>query len=85
MTNQTPAAGTTTEALDDRTLARAIRPPIWEDEFCRAFRITKRTARRWRVERRGPRWFYVNKRPAYSPEAIAAWISDLETRGQGAA
>ena len=59
--------------------------PIWESEFCSAFGITKRTARRWRVLRRGPKWFYVGKRVAYSPQSIAAFLSDLEARAQGAA
>ena len=63
------------------TTITAISPPIWEDEFCSTFRITKRTARRWRVLRRGPKWFYVGKRVAYSPEAIANWQSDLEAQG----
>ena len=67
------------------TVTTSIRPPVWEDDFCHIFRITKRTARRWRVLRRGPKWFYVGKRVAYSPEAIANWQSDLEARAQGAA
>lgn len=59
----------------------AIRPPIWEDEFCTAFRITQRTARRWRVQRRGPKWFYVGKRVAYNPKSIESWCSELEEQG----
>ena len=58
-----------------------ISPPIWEDEFCQTFRITKRTARRWRVQRRGPKWFYLGKRVAYSPQAISDWTSELEAQG----
>ena len=64
---------TNTTALETST----IRLPVWEDDFCKAFRITKRTARRWRVERRGPKWYYVGKRVAYSTRAIEKWTREL--------
>lgn len=51
-----------------------------EDQLAREIDLSKRTLKRWRVERVGPPWTRVGRRVVYRKEAVREWLRQREQR-----
>lgn len=57
---------------------------LTESEVAQRLRVSLACLRRWRLERRGPRFVKVGSRVRYPSEELDGWIETLPTRGTSA-
>ena len=54
-----------------------------EDAVAEQLNISLASLRRWRLEKRGPRFIKVGSLVRYRPEDVEAWLASLPTGGTG--
>jgi excisionase family DNA binding protein len=54
-----------------------------EEEVAKQLHVSVASLRRWRLERRGPRFIKVGSLVRYKPEELEAWLVALPTGGAG--
>lgn len=52
-----------------------------EHDVAKQLRVSVASLRRWRLERRGPKFIKVGPLVRYRPEEVEAWLSALPTGG----
>jgi hypothetical protein len=55
-----------------------LRHYLTEEQFCKRFGISRRTAQRWHRLRKGPRRTKVSFRPYYKLTSVEAWLEAQE-------
>ena len=54
---------------------------LTEDDVAKQLNLSLASLRRWRLEKRGPRFIKVGSLVRYRPEDIEAWLMSLPTGG----
>ncbi len=54
---------------------------LTEDDVAKQLNLSLASLRRWRLEKRGPRFIKVGSLVRYRPEDIEAWLTSLPTGG----
>jgi excisionase family DNA binding protein len=54
---------------------------LTEDDVAKQLNLSLASLRRWRLEKRGPRFIKVGSLVRYRPEDIDAWLASLPTGG----
>jgi excisionase family DNA binding protein len=57
---------------------------LTEKEVARQIRVSLASLRRWRLEKRGPRFVKVGALVRYRPEDLERWMDGLPTGGSAA-
>jgi len=55
---------------------------LTEHDLAQRLHVSLASLRRWRLERRGPRFIKVSSLVRYRPEDVDDWLSALPTGGQ---
>lgn len=55
---------------------------LTEHDLAQRLHVSLASLRRWRLERRGPRFIKVSSLVRYRPEDVDEWLSALPTGGQ---
>jgi excisionase family DNA binding protein len=56
---------------------------LTEDDVAKELNLSLASLRRWRLEKRGPRFIKVGSLVRYRPEDVEAWLASLPTGGSG--